>query len=140
MLVSEKGYIKLGDLGLAIKLNSPDATISDPSGTPSYLAPERYDDKTCLKSDIWALGISAIEMANGRHPYEGKNQFEVRVPPCSHSQITRMTCIDDAPTLNGSNWSADFVDFVNKCLTKDVEARPSAEELMEVAVAWDCDV
>lgn len=77
MLISEKGYIKLGDLGLAIRLESPNATITDSSGTPSYLAPEQYDDKTGLKSDIWALGMSAIEMANGKHPYEGKNQYEV---------------------------------------------------------------
>lgn len=139
MLISEKGYIKLGDLGLAVKLESPTATIKDYSGTPSYLAPEQYDDKTCLKSDIWALGMSLVEIANGKHPYDGKNQFEVSHRLSSHLQITRLVCMADPPTLSSTQWSADFVDFVKQCLTQDVEKRPSAVQLMEVAMFRCCD-
>ena len=41
-------------------------------------------------------------------------------------------CNEDPPSLSSSKWSNDFVDFVKKCLTKDVERRPSAEVLLDV--------
>ena len=41
-------------------------------------------------------------------------------------------CTEPAPTLSSSKWSAEFVDFVSKCLVKDVNERWSVNELMEV--------
>ena len=41
-------------------------------------------------------------------------------------------CFQEPPSLSSSKWSSDFVDFVKKCLTKDVEKRPSAEVLLDV--------
>lgn len=41
------------------------------SGTVRYMAPEVFDGKSDLKSDVWAVGIMVIEMAEGKHPYEG---------------------------------------------------------------------
>ena len=38
-------------------------------------------------------------------------------------------CNEDPPSLSSSKWSSDFV---KKCLTKDVERRPSAEVLLDV--------
>ena len=38
----------------------------------------------------------------------------------------------DPPSLSRTKWSDVFVDFVNKCLVKEVESRPSAADLMNV--------
>lgn len=48
-------------------------------GTLWYMGPEVYNGNSVLKSDVWALGISVIEMAEGQNPYSGKNSFEVLV-------------------------------------------------------------
>ena len=88
------------------------------------MAPEVYYGRTELKSDVWSLGISLIEIAEGRNPFEG----------CTIYAITRIVCSDaPLPSLSSEKWSAAFVDFVNKCLVRDVSERWSVEQLMEVS-------
>ena len=87
------------------------------------MAPEVYNNATELKSDVWALGISLIEMAE-KNPYGG-------LP------LTIMVnCIMNKPppSLSSSKWSAAFVDFVKKCLVKNVKKRWSVSQLMNVSV------
>ena len=43
-------------------------------------------------------------------------------------------CFQEPPSLSSSKWSNDFVDFVKKCLVKDVNERVSVEELLKVSV------
>ena len=42
-----------------------------------YMAPEVYEERTELKSDVWSLGISLMELAEGKNPYDGKNPFTI---------------------------------------------------------------
>ena len=59
--------VKVGDFGLALKSGlSQNKMIC---GTAMYMAPEVFTRKANRKCDVWSLGISAIEMAEGRHPY-----------------------------------------------------------------------
>ena len=44
-----------------------------------------------------------------------------------------------SPSLSSSEWSSDLVDFVKKCLVKDVKKRASVEDLMEVPFLLSCD-
>lgn len=87
-----------------------------------YSAPEVYMVKRMLKSDVWALGISLVEMAEGKNPYVNRAEREVM----------EMVCWNDPPSLSSSKWSAEFVDFVSKCLVKDVNERWDASQLMNV--------
>ena len=45
--------------------------------------------------------------------------------------------LDDSPSLSSSRWSQDFVDFVSKCLVKDVNERWSVTQLMDVSVVMN---
>ena len=90
------------------------------------MAHEVYDGATELRSDVWALGISLIEMAE-KNPYEGLSL--VKIIYCLEN--------DPPPSLSSSTWSAAFVDFVKKCLVKNVKERWSVSQLMDMsAVLW----
>lgn len=113
--------IKLGDFGLAANLKSTIDSRGTFCGTPWYLAPEVFDSKMVMKSDVWSLGISLIEMADGRNPYYGLDGAGFRQAVLS----------DPPPTLS-RRWPDAFVDFVNKCLVKEVEQRWSVDQLIDV--------
>ena len=122
--------IKLGDFGLAIQLEHSCSKRSTQGGTSWYIAPERYRGGTEMKSDVWSLGITLIELAEGKNPFAEKE---------SSAEIMCAVLMDQSPALSSSTWSAAFVDFVGKCLVKDVKERWSVKELMEVSVVWESD-
>ena len=117
--------IKLGDFGLAVQLEHSCSKRNTTCGTSWYIAPEVYEEEACLKSDVWALGISIIEMAEGRNPFAGMTSAKIMSQVVSKSP----------PSLTSSEWSSDLVDFVKCCLEKGVNERYSVEALLSVSVA-----
>ena len=51
----------------------------------------------------------------------------------SCSGVKHWVCEDDPPSLSSEKWSDECVDFVGKCLVKNVKERWSVSELMEVS-------
>lgn len=115
----------MGDFGLAVQLEHSFSERSIICGTLVYMAPEVFEERSCLKSDVWSLGVSIIELAEGRNPY-------MSIPA---SEIKRTVVETPSPSLS-SRWSAQFVDFVNRCLIKDAEKRPSIANLMNVLIEY----
>ena len=76
-----------------------------------------------MKSDVWSLGMSVIEMAEGKHPFAGYSEEEVR-DAVRHERLS-ISC----------EWSFVWIDFVKRCLVKDVKKRASVEELLRVGVS-----
>ncbi len=116
--------IKLGDFGLAVHLEHQDFVRNNRYGRMWYMAPEMYYEHAVLKSDVWSLGITLIELAEGQNPFAG----------CTYAAVMKAILMSEPPSLSSSKWSTAFVDFVDKCLVKDVEERWSVSELMEVRV------
>ena len=112
--------VKVGDFGLALKSGlSQNKMIC---GTAMYMAPEVFTRKANRKCDVWSLGISAIEMAEGRNPFQNYTP----------AQIENAIRNGSPPSLSSSGWSSDLIDFVSTCLVKDVDKRASVIELLTV--------
>ena len=115
--------IQLGDFGLAVQLDNSKSVRSTFCGTSGYMAPEVYNGAAEAKSDVWALGISLIELAEGKNPFAGLKSSAV---------IMNKVLTGPPPSLSPSKWSERFVDFVGKCLMKEAKERWSVTELMNV--------
>ena len=113
----------MGDFGLADRIEQCCKKRSNSCGTMWYNAPEVFEGKAELKSDVWSLGISLMELAQGKNPYDG----------FSERKAMKEICFGAIPSLS-SEWSEAFVDFVSKCLVRDVKERASVDELMKVTV------
>jgi len=68
ILCNSKGQIKICDFGVSGELIN---SIADTFvGTSTYMSPERIQGaQYTVKSDVWSLGISLIELALGRFPF-----------------------------------------------------------------------
>eukprot|EP00049_Salpingoeca_infusionum_P027457 m.32495 g.32495 ORF g.32495 m.32495 type:complete len:827 (+) comp9526_c0_seq2:241-2721(+) len=128
ILLCANGRVKLTDFGVSAFCKNGKIQRSSFIGTPYWMAPEvviceniRDRPYTC-SADIWSLGITLIELAETNPPYQDMHPMRVlfKIPKAM------------PPTLNEPHkWSADFSDFLMKCLMKDPSERPSAEELLK---------
>jgi serine/threonine-protein kinase 24/25/MST4 len=119
VLLSEHGDVKLADFGVAKQLTDSINKGSTFVGTPFWMSPEvimqhKYD----YSADIWSLGITAIELAKGEPPYSDLHPMRVllQIPKNRPPQLTE-------------NYSKAFREFVEACLQKNPEHRPTAQNL-----------
>ncbi len=106
---------KLGDLGIAKHAKNDLAQTQ--IGTPYYLAPEIWENKSYdYKCDIFSLGIVTYEMIALKLPFNGKSIQEL-------SKSVRAGKYSNLP----SQFSSQLSNIVNLLLTINPLKRPSAD-------------
>jgi len=124
ILITKEGQVKLGDFGVSEEIQRASIMIkpTDFVGSPLWMAPEIITkDNHTNKADIWSLGITVIEMAEGKPPNTDINnlqkllQLPLRPPPKLQQQHL---------------WSLEMKGFLETCVMKEPEQRPSAIELL----------
>ena len=123
ILLGEDGTVCLGDYGVSsvIKKEGNKTYV----GSFCWMAPEIANNKEyTYKIDIWSLGITALEIANGKPPYQGLSPVEF-LEEISGNNVPCL--IED----NNVKFSDEFKKFVADCLIKDPNKRPSAKEVLE---------
>ncbi|XP_059618004.1 neither inactivation nor afterpotential protein C [Phlebotomus argentipes] len=128
ILLTHEGEVKLCDFGLARDIKTTLGKRGTNIGSPNWMAPEifsgsRIDDEVYgSRCDVWALGITAIELGDGNPPFKDMHPTRVIF------QIMR----NPPPTLyRPANWSQNYNDFICECLEKNPEHRPFMVEVME---------
>jgi len=122
ILLNSLGEIKIADFGYAAQLTQEKQKRRTVVGTPYWMAPEliRGHDYG-QKVDIWSLGIMLREMIEGEPPY-------MEFPPL---RALFLITTKGIPPLNEEDkYSPQLVRFYSRCLEKEVEKRPTAEELL----------
>eukprot|EP00053_Salpingoeca_punica_P019366 m.195275 g.195275 ORF g.195275 m.195275 type:complete len:455 (-) comp17634_c0_seq5:2354-3718(-) len=124
ILLNDKGDAKLADFGVAGQMVDNMSKRNTVIGTPFWMAPEviqeiGYD----CRADIWSLGITCIEMAEGKPPYADIHPM----------RAIFMIPTKPPPTLKSPElWSQDFVAFLSKMLVKTAEERAVASALIQM--------
>ena len=122
ILLNDEGIAKLGDFGVSAQLTNSISKKVSKIGTPYWMSPEVISQKSYdSKCDIWSLGITCIELAEGEPPYSEVRTF-----------LVMKKILNNPPKglTNPKLWSNDFNDFVEKCLIFDPAQRPTAAQLL----------
>lgn len=122
VLINSKGEIKLGDFGFAIGLTKEQDRRKSVVGTPFWMAPELIRGAEYNGSvDIWSLGITCLEMADGEPPY-------YREPPLRALLLIHTS---PPPTVKDPlRWSPQFLDFLKRCLELNPADRGTASQML----------
>lgn len=120
--MGEKLEIKLGDFGLATKLEFDGEKKRTICGTPNYIAPEILDGKTghSYEVDVWSLGVVIYTLIIGKPPFETpdvKTTYK-KIKQNNYSFPEHVPISDNAKNL------------ITKILNLDPARRPTLDEIM----------
>ncbi|XP_069388190.1 mitogen-activated protein kinase kinase kinase kinase 4 isoform X7 [Paralichthys olivaceus] len=133
VLLTENAEVKLVDFGVSAQLDKTIGRRNTFIGTPYWMAPEviacdeNPDATYDYRSDLWSLGITALEMAEGAPPL------------CDMHPMRALFLIprNAPPKLKSKKWSKRFLSFVDNCLVKNHLHRPTTDALLRHAFIRD---
>lgn len=129
ILLTDTGDVKLADFGVSAQITQTIGKRKSFIGTPYWMAPEvaaverkgGYD----VKCDVWAVGITGIEMAELQPP-----NFDLHPMRALFLMSQRSFKPPKLKDQSRSGWSKEFHDFIKVALTKSSRSRPTAEQLL----------
>ena len=127
ILVDRMGRLKLADFGLSKMLATGDDLTSTFAGSPQFMSPEqlRYRDYS-FPTDVWALGCVMYEIMAFRSPWSAS-----QATTCAQLGRYITETKPDFERLK-ARYPAPLVGHVQWMLRRDPEARPTAEQLVDV--------
>uniref|UniRef100_A0A670KFQ8 Mitogen-activated protein kinase kinase kinase kinase n=1 Tax=Podarcis muralis TaxID=64176 RepID=A0A670KFQ8_PODMU len=126
----KRGVILLGnsDFGVAAQITATIAKRKSFIGTPYWMAPEvaAVERKGGYNQlcDLWAVGITAIELAELQPP-----MFDLH--PMRALFLMTKSNFQSPKLKDKMKWSNSFHHFVKMALTKNPKKRPTAEKLLQ---------
>ncbi|KAL1006178.1 hypothetical protein UPYG_G00068890 [Umbra pygmaea] len=128
ILLTDNGYVKLADFGVSAQITMTIAKRKSFIGTPYWMAPEvaaveRKGGYNHL-CDIWAVGITAIELAELQPP-----MFDLH--PMRALFLMTKSNFQPPKLKDKLKWTGNFHHFVKISLTKNPKKRPSADKLLQ---------
>jgi len=131
VLISESGGVKVADFGTSRFLEKSHATTV--IGSPPYMAPEQFQGRAVLASDIYSVGVILYQMLTGMLPYFSPNPAQIE------RMVAQGRCTP--PKLRNSQVPREISDIVMKAISADLGGRyQRASELLEdLATAGDID-
>ena len=131
VLVSESGVAKVADFGTSRFLEKSHATTV--IGSPPYMAPEHFQGRAVLASDIYSVGVMFYQMLTGQLPYFSPNP----------AQIERMVASGRCtpPRIRNAQIPKEISDICMKAMASEVGDRyqRASEFLEDLATASDID-
>src|SRR6266550_2226948 len=122
-------YSLVTDFGVAKALNAsmPAAGMTQTGtaiGTPAYMAPEQLagDPTADHRIDIYAVGLLAYELLNGRSPFAATTPAKVLVAVLSEDPKPLVDVRPDVPR--------SLSELVMQCLSKEPEGRPATARIL----------
>lgn len=122
ILLTDKMEVKLGDFGLAAKLEYEGERKRTICGTPNYIAPEILDGKNghSYECDVWSFGVLMYTMLVGKPP------FETNDVKTTYRRI-KMTLYNFPDNIEISKEAKSLISSI---LIADYNQRPSLEEIV----------
>lgn len=126
VLVAHNGILKIADFGATMMLSGQKTMTEDGKqiqGTPYWMAPEVIKQEAYgRKADIWSLGMTVLEMATAKHPWQSfTNKF------AAMTEIASGSSLPEIPAA----LSPQCKDFMSRCIQRDVSKRARSEELLK---------
>ncbi|XP_056423483.1 mitogen-activated protein kinase kinase kinase kinase 3 isoform X5 [Hyla sarda] len=128
ILLTDNGHVKLADFGVSAQITATIAKRKSFIGTPYWMAPEvaAVERKGGYNQlcDIWAVGITSIELAELQPP-----MFDLH--PMRALFLMTKSNFQPPKLKDKMKWSNSFHHFVKMSLTKNPKKRPTAEKLLQ---------
>ncbi|XP_053877257.1 mitogen-activated protein kinase kinase kinase kinase 3 isoform X2 [Malaclemys terrapin pileata] len=128
ILLTDNGHVKLADFGVSAQITATIAKRKSFIGTPYWMAPEvaAVERKGGYNQlcDLWAVGITAIELAELQPP-----MFDLH--PMRALFLMTKSNFQPPKLKDKMKWSNNFHHFVKMALTKNPKKRPTAEKLLQ---------
>lgn len=129
ILVNSRGHIKIIDFGVSSELEGSIAETF--VGTGTYMAPERIQGSPyTVKSDVWSVGLTLMELAIGKFPFNSDPGEEAEGPQ-GILDLLQQIVLEPPPKLPKSDaFPSILEDMIEKCLMKDPAQRPTPQQLV----------